>query len=113
MGTSANVYSNRVEATKIVKSFTKAMSTIRTKYTKDGQADAIISRMLADKFGSDATIETLVADFSAGRFDAIVGRVRQADRARAERQKLEAELKKKLIDEMNLLYGFVPAPETA
>ncbi len=104
MGTKTRFYTNRSEATKIVQSFTKSMATVRERYTKPGQADHIINRMLADKFGSDATIEVLTADFAAGRYDQIVGRVRQADRARAEQNRLNDELKKKLIAECELLY---------
>lgn len=97
-------YSAQQEATKQLQMFGKAVVTIRTKYTKPGQADRIINRMIADKFGSDATLETLVADFQAGRYDLIVGRIRQADRVRAEQKAKAAQIMTQLLDEMNLLY---------
>lgn len=103
-GNEVRQYTVKKEAEAALYQFKKAMKTVRETYTKPGQADHIIGRMFADKFGNDIDISILFNEFAQGRYDVIVGRMRQADRARAARHAAEAAKKQALIAEMNLLY---------
>jgi hypothetical protein len=98
-------FTAKQEATKAFQQLTKAMSTIRGKYTKEGQADRIIDSIIADKFGSDADLSMLIQEFSAGKYDVLVGRMRQADHIRYENTQIQRQIKQQLLDEMSLLYA--------
>lgn len=98
-----NTYTNRTEATYAIQSFTKAMSTIRTRYTKEGQADRIIERMFVDKFG-DVDISVIMAEYASGKYDVIVGRMRQAEKAHNEARKAATAAKEELLAEMTAQY---------
>ena len=106
-------YTVKLEAEKAFHSFKKAMATIRERYTKPGLADTIIEKMLTDKFGKDVDLSILFYEFSTGQYDIIVGRMHQADRARAEQKKIEQKYKEELIAEMTALYCGVQATAAA
>lgn len=97
-------YTNKIEATRAFQQFTKAMNTVRERYTKPGQADAIIERMMNDKFGADADFSLLISEFATGKYDIIVGRMRQAEKVRNNRNKAEAEAHLELIETMTAYY---------
>lgn len=103
-----NTYTNKIEATQAFRQFNKAMKIIRERYTKPGQADRIIERMIVDKFG-DVDISILISEFASGKYDVIVGRIRQADYARADSRKISEQNKESLLAEMTALYCGVSA----
>lgn len=97
-------YSNKFEATAAIRQFNKAMATVRERYTKPGQADRIIDRMIADKFGADIDISVIISEYAAGKYDVICGRMHQADKARASRIRDNEAAKQTLLAEMTALY---------
>lgn len=96
-------YSARQEAVMAIRQFTKAMATVRAKYPEK-QADRIIERMIADKFGTDADLSVIALEFEKGQYDRIIGRMRQADRVRGNNNKMVQQVRQQLLEEMTLLY---------
>jgi len=99
------IYTVREEALRLIEQYQKACVTIRKKHADNQkQADRAIQGLMEDKFGSDCTFEVLVAELAANEFDKIVGRSRQADRVRGERNARVRAAKQKLLDELTLQY---------
>jgi hypothetical protein len=102
-------YTNHSEARAALNNFKKAMVTIRTKYTKPGQADRIIESLFADKFGSDVDLSVIMGEYASGKYDMIVGRIRQAARVRGQKSQAAAADRESLLAEMTALYCGIAA----